>query len=57
MFEVNRTSSVSKSVLRYELDKDVPTLSLFLRPILSVFFSKTEETDDVCHMVCGITVK
>ena len=26
---------------------DVPTLSLFLRPILTVFFSKTGETGDI----------
>ena len=41
-----------KSVLHHELDKantgmDVPTLSLFLRPILTVFYSKAGETGDI----------
>ena len=26
---------------------DIPTLSFFLRPILTVFFSKTEENGDI----------
>ena len=58
--ELNRTSSVPMSVHPYELDKDsssiwklplygmdVHTLSSFLRPTLSVFFSKTGETGDI----------
>ena len=69
MFDVNRTSSMPKSVLHYEFKKystsnwklpltnivpqinyygmDIPTLSLFLRPIVTVFSSKTGETGDI----------
>ena len=30
---------------------DVPTLSLFLRPIFTVFFSETGETGDIYYMI------